>query len=126
MKWRTTRLRLLAWQLRVVGRRWGPGLCNFDRVELGRNPEVGVPGQDLASYRTSVTVAVLLGWAVGLVGQTTLPFALLLSSFEVCLLQQNRPADPLTEGGGRDFRKPRLAFQLALWEGSGPNYHTIV
>ena len=68
MKWRTTRLRLLAWQLRVVGRRWGQGLCNSYRVELGRNREVGVLGQDLASCRTSVTVAVLLGWAVGLVG----------------------------------------------------------
>ena len=68
MKWRTTRLRLLAWQLQEVGRRWGQGLCSFDRVELGRNPEVGVLGQDLASCHTSVTVAGLLGWVVGLVG----------------------------------------------------------
>ena len=68
MKWRTTRLRLLAWQLQVVGRRWGRGLCNFGHVELGRNPEVGVQGQDQASCRTFVAVAVLLGWVVGLVG----------------------------------------------------------
>ena len=68
MKWLTTRLRLLAWQLQVVDRRWGQGLCNFDRVELGQNREVGVQGQDQASCRTFVAVAVLLGWVVGLVG----------------------------------------------------------
>ena len=70
-------------------------------------------------------VAVRLACLVGLGGLTTVTSWLLLFFFEVCLLQQNRLAGPSTEVGGRDFRRPRPAFRLVLWEGNVPKDRMI-
>ena len=88
VKWLTIPLRLPGWPFQESGPRWGPGLCKVDRVGPGRNPEVGVRGQDQASCRTFGEVVVRLAWVVGLVGLmilASLPLPCTLSSFEAYL-----------------------------------------